>query len=305
MEYNLSLSGIPFSLEYTLSSGQVFRWQNRGEWWYGHLEGGVVKVRQDGDSLYCSSSGGLLDASFMRRYFRLDDDLGEILGSVGRDGTMTRAIREFYGMRLMRQGRWECLASFVLATNSNISSITRMVSNVCQALGDDVLFEGRTYKAFPSPERVAEAPREAIDACKLGYRAEFLRSVARTVSEGRVDFSEIALMDYEEARSTLVSKLLGEKLLLGVGPKVADCVLLFSLDKDEAFPIDVWIARAMARYYPELLDDRLKAKLAVGQKTNISKGEYEGISTAARSYFGRFAGYAQQYLFMLARSEGS
>lgn len=303
MEFTLNLTGTPFNLEYTLSSGQAFRWENRGDWWYGVVEAGVMKVRQEGETLACSTSSELLDSSFTRGYFSLEDDFGEVFASMRRDETMARAVQEFYGMRIMRQDRWECLASFVLATNSNIPSITRMVNNVCQRLGDAFQFEGRTYNAFPTPERVAEAPEETLDGCGLGYRAQFLRKVAKSVYSGRIDFSEVAMLDYVEARRSLISRLLGEKLLLGVGPKVADCVLLFSLGKDEAFPIDVWVARALARYYPELLSDRMKARLASGKKATISAGEYEKISAAARGRFGPFAGYAQQYLFMLARSE--
>ena len=142
-------------------------------------------------------------------------------------------------------------------------------------------------------------------ACGLGYRAHFLKHVAASVEEGRVDFSELSLLDYEEARRTLVKDLLGEKLLPGVGPKVADCVLLYSYDKDEAFPIDVWIAREIVKSYPTLLDPSLRMKLAPERKAKIGRGDYDRISSEVRSYFGPYAGYAQQYLFMMARSARS
>ncbi|MDV3277305.1 MAG: hypothetical protein LYZ69_02415 [Nitrososphaerales archaeon] len=292
----------PFSLDYTLDSGQVFRWEHRDEWWYGILNGGVLKVKQEGDSLRCGSSTDELDGAFVRNYFRLDEDLQPILVSIMKDETITSAVQEFFGMRLIRQDGWECLASFVLATNSNIPRIKTMVSNVCAAYGETIEFEGATYHLFPKAETLAEASLGKLEECGLGYRAPYLKKVADAVDKGRIDLGELSLLDYEGARDLLLRRLSGEKLLLGVGPKVADCVLLFSCGKDEAFPIDVWIARSLARFYPHLLDPRLRKKLG-GAKPSLTSRDYERISASARRHFGRYAGHAQQYLFMMARSE--
>jgi N-glycosylase/DNA lyase len=304
MEFTLGLES-PFSLEYTLESGQAFRWQNRGEWRYGVVSGGVLKVKQEGDSLRCVSGSDLLDGGFVRRYFRLDVELEKVLSSIMKDETITLAVQTFYGLRLIRQERWECLASFILATNSNIPRIKKMVQAICARFGEPLQFEGIEYRAFPRPEVLSEASLPDLTACGLGYRAPFLKHVAASVEEGRVDFSELSLLDYEEARRALVKDLLGEKLLPGVGPKVADCVLLYSYDKDEAFPIDVWIAREIVKSYPTLLDPSLRMKLAPERRAKIGRGDYDRISSEVRSYFGPYAGYAQQYLFMMARSARS
>jgi N-glycosylase/DNA lyase len=149
---------------------------------------------------------------------------------------------------------------------------------------------------------LAAASTADLRACGLGYRAPFLRHVASSVAEGKVDFSELALLDYEQAREKLLQELFGEKLLLGVGPKVADCVLLYSLGKDEAFPIDVWISKEVSKSYPKFFGPELRKGLAKEGKIRFSRGDYEKVSKAARRYFGRFAGYAQQYLYMSARS---
>jgi N-glycosylase/DNA lyase len=141
----------PFSLDYTLGSGQVFRWEHRGEWWYGVLPGGVLKVRQEGESLRCKSSSDLVGSEFARNYFRLDEDLGEVLASITKDDVITRAIQKFYGLRLLRQERWECLASFVLATNANIPRIQKMVASVCTTYGVPFEFESLQYHYFPKP----------------------------------------------------------------------------------------------------------------------------------------------------------
>jgi len=305
MEFQVGLTRVPFSLEHTLESGQVFRWVNQGEWWYGVVSGGVLKIRQEEETLRCASSAEVLDSGFVRSYFRLEQDLELVYASFPQDQTMTRAVQRFYGMRLVRQERWECLASFVLATNSNIPSIRRMVAKVSSAFGEALTFDGISFATFPRPERLATATIGELEACGLGYRASFLKKVAQAVDEERVDFSELTIADYTAAREILLRRFFGEKLLLGVGPKVADCVLLFSCEKNDAFPIDVWVARALARFYPAILNDGLLRRLASGRKVTLSKSEYESTSLSARNYFGGNAGYAQQYLFMLARAEAT
>jgi len=302
MEYIVSLAS-PFSLEYTLESGQLFRWQRRGEWWSGVVSGGVLRLKQEGDTLRCSVSSDRLDSEFVARYFRLDVDLDHALASVSKDESITRAIEKFYGLRIVGQDTWECLASFVLATNANIPRIKKMVDAISSRYGDTLEFEGEKYSTFPSPEALAAASEKDLLACGLGYRAPFLRRIALSVSEGKVDFPALAGLGYSESRKLLMQELLGEKLLLGVGPKVADCVLLYSCGKDEAFPIDVWIARVLATSYPALLGRSLKKRYAAEGKVKLSLSDYDKISARVRAYFGRYAGYAQQYLFMAAREE--
>jgi len=301
MQFTLGL-GSPFSLEYTLESGQVFRWHNQGEWWYGVVSGDALRVKQEGDTLRCVSSSEHIDSAFVRRYFRLDVELEEILSSMMKDETISLAVQTFYGLHLIRQDRWECLASFVLATNANIPRIKKMVQSVCMRFGEPIQFEGIEYYTFPAPGVISGASLADLSACGLGYRAPYLKRVAASVEEGKVDFSQLSLLSYEEAKRTLVNELQGEKPLPGVGPKVADCVLLYSFDMDEAFPIDVWIAREIVRSYPNLLDPLLRKKFSPGRSAKIGRGDYDRISAKVRSYFGPNAGYAQQYLFMMARS---
>lgn len=301
MEFTLGLEA-PFSLDYTLDSGQVFRWERRGEWWYGVVAGGVVKVRAEQDSLQCVSSMEVLGSSFLRSYFRLDEPFESVLASIAKDSTMNEVVQRFYGLRLVQQERWECLASFILATNSNIPRIKKMVAAVCSRFGDLLEFEGARFSSFPKPEALAGARLSDLTDCGLGYRASFLKRVAESVAAGRIDFTELTQLDYESAQKLLVSELLGEKILLGVGPKVADCVLLYSCRKDEAFPIDVWIARELLRSYPRLLAPDIRKKLRSAQKIRLGLADYAKVSKSARKYFGSYAGYAQQYLYSMARS---
>jgi N-glycosylase/DNA lyase len=267
------------------------------------VSGGALKLRQEGDTLHCESGSDRLDGVFVRNYLRLDDDLGSILESITVDETMTRAVQEFYGMRLVRQERWECLASFLLATNANIPRIRKMISKVSAEFGEAFDFEGTQFHAFPNPSAIAGATSGDLEDCGLGYRAGFLRHVARSIRENKFDMRELTFLDYESARKALLTELFGEKLLLGVGPKVADCFLLYSCDKDEAFPIDVWIARALAKWYPALLLPRQK-KMLSQEKPKLGRADYEFLSRAARKHFGQSAGYAQQYLYMAARTGG-
>ena len=303
MDFTVPLSS-PFSLEYTLESGQLFRWQRRGEWWLGAISGSALRIKQVGDLLHCTSASESLDGSFVRRYFRLDVDLDHVLASVSKDDTIAKAVEKYYGMRLVAQDFWECLASFVLATNANIPRIKKMVAAVCEEFGDRFEFEGERIAAFPTPASIAGATEGRLKACGLGYRAPFLRRVASAVAGDEVDSREIRGLEYSEARKLLLKELLGQKLLLGVGPKVADCVLLYSCGKDEAFPIDVWIGRVLADTYPRILGPALRRRLDGGERIGLSLSDYDKVSARVRPYFGDFAGYAQQYLYAAARDEG-
>ena len=304
MEFTVPVDS-PFNLDYTLDSGQVFRWRRTGEWWVGVVSGCVLKVKQEGDALRCVASSQNVGSSFVTSYFRLDEDLEGILAGITKDETVTKAIERFYGLRLIRQDRWECLASFLLATNANIPRIQKMVAEVSARFGRPFEFEGQSYHAFPGPGDLAGASVAELRSSGLGYRAPFLKRVAASVSAGHVDFERVASLPYEESRRLLLSELFGKKVLLGVGPKVADCVLLYSFDKDESFPIDVWIARAISRSYPELMGAPLRSRLRKDARAKLSAAEYARVSSAVRGYFGEYAGYAQQYLFMAARDAGA
>ena len=258
-------------------------------------------MKQEGDLLRCSSSSDRLNSEFVTRYFRFDVDLDHVLATISKDETVSRAVERFYGLRIVAQDSWECLASFVLATNANIPRIKRMVTTVCSRYGGALEFEGEKGNAFPQASDLANANEEDLLACGLGYRAPFLKRVATSVAENRVDFVTVRNLDYAESRKLLLTELLGQKLLLGVGPKVADCVLLYSCGKDEAFPIDVWIAKVLATSYPTLMGPALARRYRAEGKAKLSPCDYDRISARARAYFGKYAGYAQQYLFMAAR----
>lgn len=310
VRFTLDTKGAPFDLSHTLESGQVFRWEKsfaeteggRRPVWLGVLPEGVVRVSPGRNGiLTCSSSSRRIGAVYLRGYFRLDDDLPRFYSSAANEPGLREAIRRFYGLHLIRQNIWECMLSFVVATNANIPRIRLMLSRLSDRFGEETKFEERTYRLFPSPGALAAASVEDLARCGLGYRASFVRSVALSVTLGSIDLDELVSLDYTSARDRLVERSRGgPKTLPGIGRKVADCVLLFSCGKDTAFPIDVWMARVLRRAYPYLLGEEIVARLDSKTKNNkvaLSPQVYDRIAAIMREYFGRYAGYAQQYLY--------
>lgn len=267
----------PFDLDLTLSCGQAFRWEKVEEWWQGVVEGRAIRIRQDAHHLTFLGA----DAGFIRDYFRLDQDLPAILSSIDRDPAIGAAIRECRGLRLVRQRPWECLISYICATNTNIPAVKRRVALMAERFGRPVDGPFGTTYAFPEPEVLATASPEDLRDCKLGYRGDYVSCAAAFITE-QPDWAErIAALPFEEARKMLME-------FRGVGPKVSDCVLLFSFGFFEAFPIDVWIHRIMAETYLPGIAGR-----------SCRPSDYEVIRRFAQDYFGEYAGYAQEYLYCM------
>ncbi len=294
MQISLNQSINPFDLDHTLKCGQSFRWEKLSGWWYGVVEGKVVKVRQVGDKLLFQTFPETTEANFVEDYFRLDDNLSHILSKINRDEHIGRAIQRFRGLRITRQEPWECLISYICATNKNIPAIKNMVLNLSKQFGRKKMFEGRDFYAFPKPSDLADADLKHVKVCKLGFRAERVLETSRIVYNKELDLESLRKMDYRRAKRELLS-------LPGVGQKVADCVLLFCLDKLEAFPVDVWVKRAILEYYSNHFEKSFVKKIS--RRTPLTSGEYETISSFGRKYFGEYAGYAQEYLFALSRKQ--
>ncbi|MFB0567016.1 MAG: DNA-3-methyladenine glycosylase [Candidatus Bathyarchaeia archaeon] len=292
MEMPLDQSKTPFSLDFTLQCGQAFRWKKIDEWWYGVIRQNVVKARQNESIIEFQTYPEELGSKFLENYFRLDDDLPKIYSSILKDEHIKVAVEEFKGLRLMRQEPWECLISYICATNKNIPAIKDMILNISKRFGKKLLFDELEFYTFPNHHDLVNASIEALRACRLGFRAERVLKVSRKVSTGEVDLEALRKLLYEEAKIELMK-------LPGVGPKVADCVLLFSLDKLEAFPIDVWMRRIVAEYYCDHFEPSFLKRLL--SKKSLTSGEYNRIGVFAREYFGKFVGYAQEYLYHFER----
>lgn len=288
MKIGLNSAKIPFNLDYTLSCGQTFRWEKPGNSWIGVVCGIALKIQQTESDLEFAVSSMHADADFLSSYFRLDDDLLNVYSKVAKDQYVREAIKRFRGLRLIRQEPWECLISFVCATFKNIPAIKQMVFNVCRQFGDTVEFQGETFYTFPKPHVLAKASLEELRSCRLGFRAKRVLNAAKLVDSGKLDLEYLKTQPYEVAKKELMK-------LPGVGHKVADCVLLFSLDKLEAFPIDIWMKRIILEHYSRHFKQEFVAK--IGTKSSLTPSEYQTIYTFGRQYFGDHAGYAQEYLY--------
>jgi N-glycosylase/DNA lyase len=294
MEIKLDRSTVPFSLEHTLCCGQLFRWQKLGDWWYGVVADRVIKIKQSGERLIFQVFPETPSQKFVENYLRLDDDLPSILSQISKDEHMREAIRLFCGLRIVRQEPWECLISYICATYKSIPAIKKMVNSISRQFGEKLTFDGYDFYTFPKPSDLAQSCPKELRSCGLGFRADRALETARLVDGGEFPLESLRSMDYLETKRELLG-------LPGVGPKVADCVLLFSLEKLEAFPIDVWMKRAAINLYARHFDPSFIERVA--SKGSLTPKEYETIGSFGREYFGRYAGYAQEYLFHLLRKQ--
>lgn len=255
-----------FSLAQTIESGQCFRFEKLDENDYSLIALDTrLRLRQSGDKLFVQ---GCAEDDFARRfrgYFSLDDDYGEIKSLLAQDERLKTAISFAPGLRVLRQPLWETLCSFILSQNNNIKRIKGIIARLCRCFGDDL---GGFY-SFPSAERLAALEPEALGELRCGFRDKYVVDAARRFANEDISEHTLRAAPLGEARAQLTA-------IFGVGPKVADCVLLFGAARLDAFPRDVWVNRIMARLFPE------------------------GLPEFAKPY----AGIAQQYLFHYARLSG-
>ena len=278
----------------SLESGQAHRWRREEDWHWGVVRGNVIRIRpRKAGNSPSKNDGVVLEArsapyadpdtlaQLLRSYLRIDDDIEAIYEDVAHDSRVATMVRKYRGLRLLRVEPWECLISFICSANSNLSRIHANMEAVSEHFGEPVALDGKVRYTFPQPERLAEAGETALRAIGLGFRAPYVANTAQVVASGDLDVESLRLMPYREAKERLME-------LPGVGPKIADCVLLHSLDKLEAFPIDVWVRRAIAEWY------------FPGTKPPSD----QTVVDWALEHFGRYAGYAQLYLFHGRRLEG-
>ena len=280
-----TISAPDFDLEKTLNSGQVFHWEKVGYGFLGtigdralHLEqrGKFLKVRFGGPPKPTREPGVL--PRIVERYFALDHPLAEICDSFPRDRVMNAARDFCRGLRIIRQPKWECLATFICSSMKQVAHIRQISMALRKRFGEHRRIGDQLVYTFASPRRLAEASEKELLECKLGYRAKNLRATARLVSSGQADLETWSASSDTELRKQLCA-------LPGVGPKIANCVMLFAYERSRAFPIDVWIERVLRQHYFS------------GRK----KMTAQRLRQFSETYFGEHGGYAQQYLFHHAR----
>ncbi|MFB6196170.1 MAG: DNA-3-methyladenine glycosylase [Haloplanus sp.] len=290
----------PFDLQATVESGQSYLWGRAdgemyertavhgGDAWYETVvppldrpgtDRAVVRVRQTDGRLEWEATTDAVP--ILTHLLRLDDDLDAILAATPDDPILERAYDAYPGMRLVRDPPFPCLISFICSAQMRVARIHRMQRALARAYGDEMTVDGRTYHAFPTPAQLAARTEAELRDLKLGYRAPYVRRTAAMVADGEAAPEGARGRPYEAARKYLTR-------FVGVGEKVADCVLLFSLGYLEAVPLDTWIRSAIADHYPD-----------------CDRGSYAETSRAIRERLGgAYAGYAQTYLFYYLRGGG-
>jgi N-glycosylase/DNA lyase len=302
----VKLTGIPapdFDLAMTLGSGQVFHWETADCGFLGAIGDQPIYLEQRGDSLFVSAkvasaslrAGALYEPEasrcggehgqdahatklLIRNYFALDHPLTEICASFPDDPMMNAARSSCRGLRIIRQPRWECLATFITSSMKQVAHIRQISRELRRHFGYECRIGDHVVRTFPSSRRIAQSSEKELRQCALGYRAKNLLATAQLVSSGEADLEAWAALSDDELRARLCA-------LPGVGAKVANCVMLFAYERLRAFPIDVWIERVLRQhYFPG------KRKMTARQLRIFSE-----------NYFGDHGGYAQQYLFHHAR----
>jgi N-glycosylase/DNA lyase len=271
------ITAIDFDLEKTLNCGQVFQWEQTGGGYAGAIGDEAAYVEQRGDQLHF----GGVTAKVIARYFSLDHPLKEICRSFPRDPAMTAARDFCRGLRIIRQPRWECLATFICSSMKQVAHIRQISLALRRRFGTAKMIYVTHAYDFPSAERLGRSSDRELRDCALGYRAKNLLATARLVASGKADLEAWRTLPDAELRARLCE-------LPGVGAKVANCVMLFAYERLRAFPVDVWIERVLRQqYFPR------RRKVTAQQLRDFCD-----------HYFGRHGGYAQQYLFHHARKGG-
>jgi N-glycosylase/DNA lyase len=266
-----------FDLAMTLGSGQVFHWEKLGDGFMGAIGDRAAYVEQRGDSLLVRDDC----EDLVRTYFALDHPLIEICGSFPDDAVMSAAKEFCRGLRIIRQPRWECLATFICSSMKQVAHIRQISGKLRERFGERRKIDSHIVLTFPAADRIAESSEKELRKCALGYRAENLLATARLVASGDIDLEKLAALTDVDLRARLCE-------LPGVGAKVANCVMLFAYERLRAFPIDVWIERVLReKYFPR------------ARKLNAAR-----LRAFTEGYFGDHGGYAQQYLFHHARKTG-
>ena len=264
-------------IDNSINSGQVFLWEKCGSDWYGINGQDILKINKN--AVIKSIQNSKTD------FFRKKDNMQEIIKSISKDKTVKKAIKQYEGLRIFKQDPFQCMISFIISSNSNIQKIKTSLEKITKKFGVKVEIQNKEFFLFPKPEKLAKASIEEIKKCGVGYRAPFIKQAAEMVFSKKIDFKYLEKLDYKEAKKNIC-------LIPGVGNKVADCILLFSLNKLEAFPLDTWMIKILEKYYSN--------EFKIETKT-ITQKQYEILHEKIVNYFGLYCGYAQQFLFKMER----
>ena len=265
------------NVENSINSGQVFLWRKNEDYWYGINGQDVLRI---------DDSGSIESYQNIKTdFFRKKDNIEKIIKSISKDSITKKAVKQYLGLRILQQDPFQCLISFIVSSNSNIQKIKISLENISKKFGTKVEFQNQEFFLFPKPEKFVKASINEIKSCGVGYRARFIKEAASMSFLKKVDFEYLKKCNYQDAKENICS-------IPGVGNKVADCIMLFSLNKLNAFPLDRWMIRILAKYYSD--EFQLETK-------TITEKQYSILHEKIVNHFGQYAGYAQQFLFKMER----
>ena len=268
-----------FNIKQILECGQCFRWEKVGELNYiGVAHGRVIEVIQEDDKVTILNTNEEDFNNIWLDYFDLKRDYSEIKAGLAHDEILGKSVEYGYGIRLLNQEHFELLISFIISARNRIPSIMKTIKKISEKWGTPIEYKGNTYYTFPTPEQLKDATEEEIKETGASFRSKYIVDTIAKVNENSYDFDleRISKLNTDECHVALQN-------FKGVRSKVADCIMLFSMRKYSAFPVDVWVKRAMIFFYG-------------AEDASLNK-----IRIFARDKFGELAGFAQQYLFYYAR----
>ncbi len=271
-----------FEPKHIFECGQAFRWHVENDGSYTAISRGkVINVKKVQDDVVFSNTNMEEFKNIWYDYFDLGRDYGVIKKELSKDPILEESIRFGEGIRILNQEPFETIISFIISANNQIPRIKKSIELMSQNYGESIgTYNGKEYFAFPNAEVLATVDEEELkENNKVGYRAKYIINTSKMIKNKDIDIEKLQNTPTKEAKKILMK-------LPGVGPKVSDCILLFSLDKNDAFPVDVWVKRVMEHFY--LKEDR----------------KLKDIEIYAEEKFGDLAGFAQQYLFYYAREKG-
>lgn len=276
-----------FELNHIFDCGQCFRWNRQESGNYiGVAYGKVIEVEKDNDNIVLYNTNREEFEEVWKDYFDLSRDYSKIKITLSKDNLLKKAIDYGHGIRILQQEPFEIIISFIISANNRIPMIKRAIEKISKKWGERLYYKDEIYYSFPSIERLSSISLEEIEDCGTGFRSKY---IVDTVSKIHKDFKTDSSEYNKQFDINYIGKLQDDQChnmlqnFKGIGPKVADCVMLFSMGKNSAFPVDVWVKRAMQHFY-------------LAPDVSLKK-----IREFGREKFGEFSGLAQQYLFYYAR----
>jgi len=264
------------NLELSLFSGQAFRWKKKLNWYYGFIDNKFLKLRIKNNCLEYVCSDEWVAQDKVYDYFGLGIKYNEIFENFD-DELSTVAYKKLQGMRVLNQDPWECLISFIISAWSNVPKISNTIHLLCQKLGHKYILDDMVGYSFPTPIQITGLTESEMKSFGLGYRGQYVLKTSKIIEENKILLSDFYNEDYFDSLKFLLT-------FPGVGDKVANCVLIYSLKKYNAFPVDLWVERLLVEDYG------LNKKMSL-----INKRKW------GQNYFGKYSGIIQHYLFHYKR----